>query len=470
MLLLPCTRMAKRCSFVRPSVDVGCMSEPQASPRYTFDRVVRMVLSALVLIGLFWLMRYLSDVLIPFAVAVVLAYLLNPLVNLFEERTGRRSLAVAIVIGGLGILAMATAVLVLPLAYQQMARFGRDLDLLRNDLGAAFRSAPVPPNETGGPLLSPTGASGGDEGITAGMATVELKSVVGWRELMEGWRLYHEVEGPMLRSERFALLRERIAGTYIGELLDAALRYVNSEEFTKKLLDMTGRLVRGGWSVVTFALNLVLGLTVLILVLLYLVFLLLDYRDFANSWKTFLPPQYRDSIVEFLVEFDDALRRYLRGQSVVSLLYAAFLSLGFWLIGLPLAVPVGLLIGVLSIVPYLQALGLIPAMFLAVMRSIEGDHSFIGSISLTLLVFGGVQMLQDWLITPRIMGRATGLRPVAVLLGVFIWGKLLGFLGLLLAIPLTCLGIAYYRRYVLRVTESEETGSKNASVPPAAAS
>jgi predicted PurR-regulated permease PerM len=58
-------------------------------------------------------------------------------------------------------------------------------------------------------------------------------------------------------------------------------------------------------------------------------------------------------------------------------------------------------------------------------------------------------VIQDTQITPRVMGKATGLRPIAILLGVFVWGKLLGFLGLILAIPLTCLGIAYYRRYVL---------------------
>jgi predicted PurR-regulated permease PerM len=86
---------------------------------------------------------------------------------------------------------------------------------------------------------------------------------------------------------------------------------------------------------------------------------------------------------------------------------------------------------------------------LAGLRAIEGDSSFAASVVLVLLVFAVVQLIQDALITPRVMGKATGLRPDAILLGLFIWGKLLGFLGLLLAIPLTCLGIAYYRRYVL---------------------
>jgi len=125
---------------------------------------------------------------------------------------------------------------------------------------------------------------------------------------------------------------------------------------------------------------------------------------------------------------------------------------GFTLIGLPMAIPFGLFIGLLNMVPYLQAVALVPAMLLAALRALEGDGSFVGSIGLTLLVFVVVQFVQDGLLTPRIMGQATGLRPILILLGVFIWGKLLGFLGLLLAIPLTCLGIAYYRRIVLHHT------------------
>jgi predicted PurR-regulated permease PerM len=81
---------------------------------------------------------------------------------------------------------------------------------------------------------------------------------------------------------------------------------------------------------------------------------------------------------------------------------------------------------------------------------------------LAFAVFAVVQVIQDALIVPRIMGNATGLRPVAILLGVFIWGKLLGFMGLLLAIPLTCLGIAYYRRFVLQheLQETQLTASQ----------
>ena len=221
------------------------------------------------------------------------------------------------------------------------------------------------------------------------------------------------------------------------------------------LVNVAKRLAIGGWTVVTFVLNLVLGLTVLIVVLLYLVFLLLDYPEYVRTWHTFLPPPYRDSIVEFLEQFNTVLRRYLRGQAAVALVVGALMALGFSIIGLPMALPFGLFVGLLNMVPYLQTVGVVPAVMLAGLRALEGDASFTLSVVLVLLVMGIVQLIQDSLITPRIMGKATGLRPVAILLGVCIWGKLLGFLGLLLAIPLTCLGIAYYRRFVLLHTPEE---------------
>ncbi len=67
-----------------------------------------------------------------------------------------------------------------------------------------------------------------------------------------------------------------------------------------------------------------------------------------------------------------------------------------------------------------------------------------------LAVFAVVQLFQDAFLVPKIMGKSTGLKPWVILLGIFVWGKLLGFLGLVLAIPLSCLGLAYYRRFILK--------------------
>lgn len=399
---------------------------------YTFDRVVRMVLGAAGIAIVLGLLRYLSDVLLPFAAAVVLAYLLNPLVTIFERKTKRRGLAVAITLGSLGIVGLGVIILLIPLTLSQVDRFREDLVKLRDDLGS--------PIHIESPTEKPVPAA---EGADIG------KSTIGWTELKDGWMEYRREAGNRLRSERLSDFRKKLSGTYIGKSLDEAILYSRSDEFRELLLGLAKSLAVGGWTVVAFALNLVLGLTGLIIVLLYLVFLLLDFPEYTRTWPMFLPPQYRDATVDFLTQFNDAMRRYFRGQSLVALLTGAMFSLGFSIIGLPMAVPFGLFIGLLSMVPYLPVVALVPAMLLAGLRAIEGDKSFLGSVLLTLMVFAVVQLIQDTLVTPRVMGRATGLRPITILLGVFIWGKLLGFMGLLLSIPLTCLGIAYYRRYIL---------------------
>ncbi len=426
--------------------------------RYTFDRVVRMVLSAATILAVVLLLRYLSDVLVPFAAAVILAYLLNPIVNVFAARTRRRGLAVMLTIGGLALVGMAATLVAVALISWQAEQFGRQLDTLRSDLVAAIRISTTP-RQQASPESAPAPATTEEppaddstERPPEGEAPPE-KSDSGVAELVEAWEIFREGEGT--RSERIAAFRKHIEGTGAGYLVQQLVDYVQSEDFKNLALATIKRVVTGGWTVGTFLFNVALGAVGLIIVFIYLVFLLLDYPEYARNWKSFLPPAYRESIVEFLEDFDVAMRRYFRGQAIVAMLTGVLFCVGFTIIGLPMAIPLGMMMGALNMVPYLQAVGLVPAAILALMKSLESGHSLAWTLLSIAIVFLIVQVLQDTLITPRVMGKATGLRPVSILLGVFVWGKLLGFLGLLLAIPLTCLGIAYYSRLVLRMSREE---------------
>lgn len=420
--------------------------------RYTFDRVVRMVLSGAALVVVFSLLRYLSDVLIPFAIAVVLAYLLNPLVTIFEQRTGRRWLGVVVAMSSLMVGLLITIALLIPLTVSQVNRFQEDFQKLQRDIGstappvAASVPEVVPPPvvEVIGPPL---------EGAQGGEVPESEKSTLGWQEILDAWEKYRldaEASPPVPRALRIREFRKSLEGTIAGNVLQATISYVQSEEFRRLVVEAVKTLAVGGWSVVTFSISVAIAITGFVLVIVYLIFLLLDFPTYARHWRHFLPPNYRGTIIEFWEQFQEAMRQYFRGQSVVAILTGAMYVVGFTIIGLPMAVPLGIIIGIFNMVPYLAAVTIVPAMFFAFLRAIEQDTGFLSSIVWTLSVYGVVQTLQDTVITPRVMGEATGLRPVAILLGVFIWGKLLGFLGILLAIPLTCLGIAYYRRYVLR--------------------
>ena len=115
-----------------------------------------------------------------------------------------------------------------------------------------------------------------------------------------------------------------------------------------------------------------------------------------------------------------------------------------------LAIPLGLFMGFLNLVPYLQTLGFVPAIVLALLKSHDtGDNFWLIMLGFTLAVLV-VQTLQDAVITPKVMGKVTGLNAAVILLSLSVWGALLGFIGLIIALPLTTLLISYYKRYVLK--------------------
>ena len=122
------------------------------------------------------------------------------------------------------------------------------------------------------------------------------------------------------------------------------------------------------------------------------------------------------------------MNRYFRGQALVALIAGLLSAVGFYITGLPLAIVFGLFLGVLTLVPYLKTLALIPAMFLAYLQSVETGHSF-GSVVLGVaIVFVVVQVIEDLILVPKIMGKVTGLNPAVILLSLSVVSTLIGIL------------------------------------------
>ncbi|MBR1733321.1 MAG: AI-2E family transporter, partial [Alloprevotella sp.] len=136
-------------------------------------------------------------------------------------------------------------------------------------------------------------------------------------------------------------------------------------------------------------------------------------------------------------------------------------SVGFLLRGFPRPVGLGCFIGLISFVPYLQVIGILPATVLALLRAADTGQNFWLLIGGVILVYIVVQILQDTIVTPYVMGNITGLSPAIILLSLSVWGYMLGIIGLIIALPLTTLLISYYRRYVI--------GSDVADNPPESA-
>ena len=354
---------------------------------FTFDRVVRLALFA----GLAWclvvLLDYLSDVLLPFITGLVLAYFLNPVTNRVQHVIKSRALAALFTLASIILAVFLVVRLIAPIVGSELANMGRTVSKMASDTELAQAAkARLPENV--------------------------------WEEVNE--------------------IVKR----------DDVKRYLTSDGAVQMAKDTAKKISPGVWNVLSGAANVLTFITGLLVIMLYVIFLLIDYDNIAKRWRDYLPPDMRDDVSGFVGEFIQATNRYFRSQALVACCVAVLFSIGFSIIGLPLAILMGIFIGLLNMVPYLQILGIIPCLLLAGLKALEQGDSFLGGLGIVILVFGVVQVIQETLLVPRIQGKAMGLSPAIILLSLSVWGKLLGFLGLILALPLTCLGLTYYRRHL----------------------
>ena len=135
--------------------------------------------------------------------------------------------------------------------------------------------------------------------------------------------------------------------------------------------------------------------------------------------------------------------------------------IGFTIIDFPMAIGLGIMIGIMDMVPYLHTLALIPTVLLALLKSADTGQNFWIILVSALIVFIVVQLICDMVVTPKVMGKAMGLNPAILLLSLSVWGALLGFIGLIIALPLTTLLIAYYQRYVTKESKKERQNEKS---------
>ena len=148
----------------------------------------------------------------------------------------------------------------------------------------------------------------------------------------------------------------------------------------------------------------------------------------------------------------------------MALCVGVLFSIGFLILGMPLAVVLGLFIGLLNMVPYLQLVSIPITTVLCLVYSVEDNINFWTIWWSCMAVYIIVQCIQDLILTPKIMGKAMGLNPAIILLALSVWGSLLGFIGLVIALPLTTLIISYYSRYVINRQEGETPSQRRADV------
>ena len=354
---------------------------------FTFDRVVQLALFAGLAWGLVLLLAYLSDVLLPFVTGLVVAYFLDPVTNRVQHVIKQRVLAALFTLVSITLAVSLVVWFMVPMVGNELADMGRTVSKMATNTELAQAAKEHLPENV-------------------------------WEEVNE-------------------ILKR-----------DDVKRYLTSDGAVQMAKDTAEKLLPGVWGVLSGAANVLTFITGLLVIMLYVVFLLIDYHNMATRWRDYLPPGMRDDVSGFVGEFIQATNRYFRSQALVACCVAVLFAIGFSIIGLPLAILMGIFIGLLNMVPYLQILGIIPCLLLAGLKALEQGDSFLGGLGIVMLVFGVVQVIQETVLVPRIQGKAMGLSPAIILLSLSVWGKLLGFLGLILALPLTCLGLTYYRRYL----------------------
>ncbi|MDE6668950.1 MAG: AI-2E family transporter, partial [Muribaculaceae bacterium] len=196
--------------------------------------------------------------------------------------------------------------------------------------------------------------------------------------------------------------------------------------------------------------------------LIYVLFILIDYPQINRGFKLIVPFKYREGAISVVHDVQDNMNRYFRGQGCVALCAMVFYCIGFSIIGLPLAIPLGILVGVLYMIPYFQYITVIPVAIICLIYSLGGTESFTGLFGKSLLVYLISQSICDYVVTPHIMGREMGLNPAVILLSLSVWGSLLGIIGMIIALPVTSLIMSYYERYISNPKEYKPETETNA--------
>ena len=223
-------------------------------------------------------------------------------------------------------------------------------------------------------------------------------------------------------------------------------RFFRSDDFSKAIKAAMPKL----FSFVGHTASIIMSIVASMITLLYMFFILLDYEYLTTHWIRIFPKKNRPFWHELMKDVERELNNYIRGQSMVALCMGIMFCIGFTIMDFPMAIGLGILLGIMDLVPYLHTFALIPTAFLAMLKAADTGQNFWLVFGLAVGLFIVVQIITDMVVTPKIMGKAMGLNPAILLLSLSVWGALLGFIGLIIALPLTTLLIAYWGRYVTK--------------------
>ena len=362
------------------------MTDNMTEKTLNYERLLRQAGLWFLAIAVFLLIDYLSEILLPFFVAWVFAYLLYPMVS-FVERRLHIPRALSIILTLIIVVAVLSGIiyLIIPPMIGQFQKLGS-------------------------------------------LATDYIH-----------------------KTANINSIPEAVANWITDNQTDIE-RFFKSKDFT----DSLQTVMPGLFTFLGRTYSIIMSVIASFITLLYMFFILLDYEYLSDNWIRIFPKKYRPFWQELMGDAKVALSNYIRGQGLVALIMGILFCIGFTIIDFPMAIGLGIIIGIMDLVPYLHTFALIPTALLALLKAADTGQNFWLILLAAVAVFGIVQLIIDMIVTPKIMGKAMGLNPAILLLSLSVWGALLGFIGLIIALPLTTLLIAYYQRYVTRENEEED--------------
>lgn len=352
---------------------------------FTFDRVIRISISVLLIVLGIYMIHHLRNVLLPFLIAWLIAYLLNPVVRFMQDklRVRKRFVAVLITFALLGGLLTLLFICISPLVQNELYQ------------------------------------------INVLISTYDLQAFT--------------VNGIPISVHDF------IVNNVDFESFRGVLSKENASDTIRFLIPTLENIVSN-------SISFVLGFAVVFIIILYLIFILLDYDKINKLWMDLIPHKHRPFVSRITIDVEKSMNTYFRHQALICLIVGVLFAVGFQIVGLPLAIILGVLIGFLHMIPYMHIMSIVPATLLCWLRVSQTGEPFWALLGSVILVYFVIQCIIDLVLVPRIMGKAMGLNPALILLSLSIWGSFMGIVGMIIAIPLTTLLLSYYQQFI----ESEE--------------
>jgi predicted PurR-regulated permease PerM len=400
-------------------------------------------------VGLVWIgskvLGFLQPILIPFAVAAVMAYLLDPVVQVIVGWGTTRHRAVLAVFAAVTLILAGVVIWVAPAVWRQTENFGRRVPSYTQRLTVLVVSAARDIQTRTGLQLFPQ-LQPALEGPPA-PGTEEARHL----------EMLSEPAGSPAASGTAAVTAASKPGPAVTELQDDWRQLVSGEWVRTALPEV----VRNAWFFVKSSVGGFLGvfgfLLSMIIVPVYLYYFLIESSHIAKSWGDYIPLRasaFKDEVVSVLGEINGYLIAFFRGQLVVSLINGTATGVGLVIVGLDFGLLIGFLLCFLGIIPYLGIiLCWIPAVVIASVQGgvgtwVPGDPWWVFPVVVSG-IFVAVQQVDGLFITPKIVGESVGLHPMTVIVSVFVWTLLMGgLLGAILAVPMTATLKVLLRRYI----------------------